>query len=177
MKNPLAATPAPDFDHPLEMLAACHDRIEDRIDTLQRLVAHLAEHGCDDQAQQAAANVLRYFDTAGEHHHDDEERDLFPVLASKTLPDAAANALIDRLRADHTRMRALWQALRVPLTTLAAGVPVQLDPALAQEFGALYRNHIVVEEAELLPLAARVLSASDKAALGALMAQRRGVKS
>src|SRR4051794_27833306 len=101
--------PAPDFDHPLELLAACHERIADRIDTLERLIAHLPEHGCDEQAQQAAANVIRYFDSAGEHHHEDEERDLFPAIERASGENRDALTLIARLREDHTKMRALWQ--------------------------------------------------------------------
>lgn len=61
------------FDAPLDMLSACHGRIEKQCATLRRLPAHLAEHGADVDARQAAANVVRYFDTAGRDHHADEE--------------------------------------------------------------------------------------------------------
>ncbi len=40
---------------------------------LQKLAAHLPVHGCDQQVQQAAQGILRYFDTAGQFHHQDEE--------------------------------------------------------------------------------------------------------
>jgi hemerythrin-like domain-containing protein len=166
---------AADFDHPLEMLSACHERIGDRLETLERLVAHLPQHGCDEQARQAATNVMRYFDTAGEHHHDDEERDLFPALERTRTHDAAAAALIARLREEHVRLRGMWQTLRAELQCIAAGSGASLDAAHVERFGALYRQHIDLEELELLPLAEKALGESDTAALGAAMARRRGV--
>ena len=167
-----AGAGAPDFDHPLEMLEACHERIEERIDTLQRLLAHLGAHGCDEQARQAAQNVMRYFDTAGEHHHADEEVNLFPALAG----DSDAAVLIERLRREHARMRSLWQTLRAPLARIAEGTSGQLDPALVDEFGLLYRDHIALEEAELFPRAERALAQPALDEIGSAMARRRGVR-
>jgi hemerythrin-like domain-containing protein len=167
-----AKAPAADFDHPLEMLAACHDRIEDRIETLERLVGHLPKHGCDEQAQQAARNVMRYFDTAGEHHHQDEERDLFPALA-RLAADSDATALVARLLEEHGRMRALWQRLRSALDPIAQGTRATLEADLVKEFGRTYRSHIALEESQLLPLADRLLADPEKKALGASMARRR----
>jgi hemerythrin-like domain-containing protein len=176
MKPLIGSHPATaDFDHPLEMLSACHDRVLDRVDTLERLVAHLPVHGCDEQARQAAANVMRYFDTAGEHHHEDEERDLFPLLAREAPEDAAATALIVRLKDEHVRLRGMWQALRGELDAIRQGSAAQLDAKRIARFGALYRQHIELEELELLPLAERVLADADKRVIGAAMAGRRGV--
>ena len=174
--KPLTTTPGPDFDHPLEMLAACHDRIEERLDVLQRLLPHLAAHGCDDQARQAAANVMRYFDTAGEFHHEDEEANLFPALAARMPNDERVLELMTRLRWEHEMMRALWKSLRAELQPIAEGMSANLGPELAEKFSARYRQHIALEEAELLPVAQRVLTTEELAALGAEMAQRRGVK-
>jgi hemerythrin-like domain-containing protein len=170
----LLSTPAPDFDHPLEMLAACHDRIEDRIDVLQRLLDHLPTRGCDEQARQAAANVMRYFDTAGEHHHEDEEADLFPALIA--ADPQRTRELVARLRSDHTAMRSLWQGLREQLVPITAGTSTSLDSERVREFSALYEKHIALEESELLPLAEKLLTTAQQAALGAQMAQRRGVR-
>ena len=62
---------AADFDHPLEMLAACHDRIEERCELLHRLSRHMRDAGADAQAREVAANVIRYFDTSGYNHRRD----------------------------------------------------------------------------------------------------------
>jgi len=74
------SAPAAGFEVPLEMLSACHGRIEQQCSTLRRLQSHLLAHGADDQARVAAAAVMRYFDLAARQHHEDEERDLFPAL-------------------------------------------------------------------------------------------------
>ena len=74
------SAPAVGFEVPLEMLAACHLRVQDQCSTLLRLVPHIAACGSDRPAQEAATAVMRYFDTSARHHHDDEERDLFPAL-------------------------------------------------------------------------------------------------
>lgn len=169
----LPSTSNADFDHPLDMLGECHERIEERCALLHRLAAHLAANGCDEQARQAAANVVRYFDTAGEHHHEDEEKDLFPRLVG-AVPEAGA--LVHTLKREHGEMRTAWQALRVPLAAIAAGGGAALDAAQVERFTTLYRAHIAREEAELLPLAARVLDADTLREIGAAMAQRRGVR-
>src|SRR5215472_17762851 len=72
--------PAASFEAPLEMLAACHDRMRDRCATLLRLRPHVAAKGADAAASSAARSVIRYFDSAARDHHADEEQDLFPAL-------------------------------------------------------------------------------------------------
>ena len=71
---------APGFDQPIAVLKHCHDRIRKQLDTLQRLPAHLAAHGADEQARQAAQAIINYFEKAAHLHHADEEENLLPVL-------------------------------------------------------------------------------------------------
>lgn len=176
MTPPFSAAPAPSFDHPLEMLRACHGKILRQCDTLQKLAAHLEGHGCDTQAQQAAQAILRYFDTAGKLHHRDEEQDLFPALrASAGEQGPAVEALLERLLAEHVGMLEAWDALQPVLTRLAAGQPASLPPEATQRFIVSHARHVALENAELLPLAARLLDTAQLAAIGRHMAQRRGV--
>ena len=72
--------PPAGFDDPLEMLLGCHRRIEKQLDTLKRLRAHVEERGVDPEASSAAQSLLRYFMKAATSHHEDEEKDLFPLL-------------------------------------------------------------------------------------------------
>ncbi|MBI5430049.1 MAG: hemerythrin domain-containing protein [Nitrosomonadales bacterium] len=168
---------APGFDHPLEMLHACHGKILRQCDTLNKLAAHLAEQGCDESAQQAAQGILRYFDSAGRFHHQDEELDLFPALrACADADQAQLDALLERLLAEHIVMMSAWEELRATLLRLAEGVPVPLPAMLLGRFVASHTAHIAVEETELLPLAARLLGARQLAQLGRSMAERRGVQ-
>src|SRR5205085_524866 len=56
------------FDDPLEMLLACHRRIEKQLQTLERLRVHLHAHGVDADASSAAQALLRYFTRAAVDH-------------------------------------------------------------------------------------------------------------
>ena len=168
---------APSFDHPLEMLSACHGKIQRQLSTLQKLAAHLPAHGCDQQVQQAAQGILRYFDTAGQFHHQDEEENLFPTLLALTVPDQAqVKALIERLLAQHVVMFATWSDVRAVVAKLAEGVNTPLPEALVEKLTDSYPSHIALEEAELLPLSARLLSPQQIMTLGKCMAERRGAK-
>ena len=166
------------FDDPLEMLGACHERIADHCATLARLAAHLPEHGADGQGQQAARNLLRYFDTAGRHHHEDEERDVFPHLleAAPAAELADITRIVTRLRDDHAAMMAEWLRLRPALVRIAAGDSAALSPAGVERFCALYREHMEIEESELLPFARRLIGPEAAARIGHAMAARRGVR-
>jgi hemerythrin-like domain-containing protein len=165
---------APGFDAPLEMLLACHGRIQAQCETLHRLVSHLQTHGNDVQAGQAARAILRYFDTAGRHHHQDEERDLFPRLLA--THDTAAHELVTRLLAEHKTMDAAWQHLRPLLVEVAEDQSDRLDAAAATHFIDLYARHIALENGSLLPLADTLLNKELLRSLGQSMAERRGVK-
>ena len=77
----LHAAPAAGFDEPFELLAACHQRVERMLGLLQRLQPHLQAHGADRAGAEAARDLLRYFDLAAPHHHEDEELHVLPVLA------------------------------------------------------------------------------------------------
>ncbi len=168
---------APSFDHPLEMLHACHGKIQRQLDTLKKLAAHLPVHGCDHQAQQAAQGILRYFDTAGQFHHQDEEENLFPTLLTLDVPEKAeVKALIERLLAQHTVMFAAWSDVRAILVKIADGINMPLPDTLVEKLVDSYTPHIELEETVLLTLSARLLSPRQTAELGRNMAARRGAK-
>lgn len=172
-----SAEAAPSFDHPLEMLHACHGKIQRQLGTLQKLAAHLPGHGCDQQAQQAAQSILRYFDTSGQFHHQDEEENLFPTLLALDIPDKAqVKKLIERLLGQHVVMFAAWDETRAVLVKLAEGINTPLPEALTVKLINTYGRHIYFEETELLPLAARLLSPQQIIELGKNMAERRGAK-
>ena len=166
-------TTAPTFNAPLEMLHACHDRIMDQCATLQKLLQHLPTHGCDVQAQQAAQAVMRYFDTAGQFHHQDEEVDLFPLL--RAAHNADAEALIKRLLEEHQLMDAQWSNLRTQLQGIAEEKSAVLEKKLVADFSLAYGRHVMLENMQLLPLAAQLLSQQQQSDIGKKIAERRGV--
>jgi hemerythrin-like domain-containing protein len=164
---------APGFDDPLGMLRACHVRIERQLATLARLQRHLPEHGCDKDARAAARGILRYFDTAAPHHHEDEETSVFPRLRN-ALP-GRADALIADLAREHQALAANWRHLRPLLASIAAGARANLSAKQVAAVCSAYEAHIVKEEEELIPLAARAFAASELAEIGREMAARRGI--
>lgn len=178
MSHPFPGHRAPSagFEVPLEMLAACHHRVQTQCETLQRLVPHLDAHGADRQAREAAVAVMRYFDTAAHHHHADEELDLFPaLLESMAGSDAVClRELTAALTTDHRALEAGWRRLRRVLEPVAAGAAVTLAADEVQAFVGLYDRHIAREEAELLPMAARLLDDATLDRIGLAMRTRRG---
>ncbi len=174
---PAHSTPTASFEVPLEMLAACHLRVQAQNQTLQRLVPHLAAHGADRQAREAAVAVMRYFDSAARHHHEDEEVDLFPaLLESMAGSDAVClRELTAALAADHRALELQWYQLRRVLERVADGAEATLSFDAVQAFIGRYERHIAREESELLPLAARLLDETALDRIGQAMRARRGV--
>ena len=164
---------APGFDQPLDVLLACHGRFEKQCATLEKLLVHLRDHGSDAEAQQAARNILNYFDTAAVHHHDDEERNLFPLLERAGQGEWCE--VVELLTGEHDDLAQLWRILRPPLQAISQGETVVLNANHTERFIALNRSHIAFENARVLPLARQILSAADLQSLGRAMAARRGV--
>lgn len=175
-------TPAPSasFDEPVDMLHACHDRTRQRADLLDRLAAHLAANGADHAAREAARDLLRFFDIAAVHHHEDEERHVLPALRA-----AGQGALADQLQADHDALRQAWAGLRADLSRLAEGRWADAgEPAAGHaeregrwaRFAEAYRAHVALEETAVFPAFARRLhdDPAARAAMGTDMARRRG---
>lgn len=165
-----------DFDDPFAILEACHERIERMLRTLERLHAHVAANGVDEDARQAIGRVMHYFDEAGPHHHADEEVDLFPALrrAAGHDGDGAPLEAIDRLEADHRAMDVDWRGLREHLGALCVGVrPV--DQTLVARFASRYRDHIEREEGVVYRYARVRIGPDQRSALARAMAARRRI--
>jgi hemerythrin-like domain-containing protein len=170
----LHAGPGAGFDQPFEMLEACHQRVERMLALLQRLSAHLATHGADSQAQQAARDVMRYFDLAAPHHHEDEERHIVPRLREQ-----GQIALAERLMSEHRTMSSAWAGVRCALQAVEQGRWLTDSEVAAEQwraFAALYRDHIALEEREVFPTARQHIDADALRAMADEMARRRGVR-
>ena len=168
---------APGFDQPIAVLKHCHDRIRKQLATLEKLVPHLATHGADEQARQAARAVIKYFDKAAPLHHQDEETDLVPVLLSVASgADAALLAqLVPGIMEEHRQMDAIWQNLHEQLSAIADGSAAVLWGHDVRRFAVTYRSHMEREESHIAPMAKRLFSAAQMATLGQAMQQRRGL--
>jgi pyridoxamine 5'-phosphate oxidase len=171
--------PAPGFDQPIAVLKHCHDRIRKQLATLDKLCAHLPAHGADEQAQQAAAAVIKYFDKAAPLHHADEEHDLIPMLqATAEGEDAVLLAqLVPVILAEHNQMDAMWQGLHEQLTAIAGAGAAVLRAQDVRRFSDMYANHMEREEGQIAPMAKRLFDAQQMAQLGDAMQMRRGIAS
>ncbi len=164
------------FDDPLEMLFACHRKIEKQLETMERLRLHLGAKGIDADASSAAHSVLRYFARAAQDHHDDEEVDLFPMLERRIDEPQAAEAfraLRASLAADHRKLESQWTRLRKPLEGIAEGLMRSLPEEEMRDFAAAYERHIATEETLLRQFVERWLETADRNELGRSMSARR----
>ncbi|HKL77622.1 MAG TPA: hemerythrin domain-containing protein [Gammaproteobacteria bacterium] len=171
---------APDFQHPLALLQACHERMERFATLAVRIGDHLDEAGTPATAAAGSAErVLRYFDQAAPQHHADEERDLLPRLRGRLAEPASPELaqLLGGLAGEHQALDAQWTALRPALVALTEGraVPAADYRARAAAFQEAQLDHVARENRWLLPACEAHLTAPDWAAIGAAMAHRRGV--
>ncbi|MEI6802677.1 MAG: hemerythrin domain-containing protein [Burkholderiales bacterium] len=170
-------SPAVGLESPFEMLVACHERVQRSLDLLRRLQQHLRDKGHDEDAAQAARDVMRYFDLAAPLHHQDEELHIFPPLLAAAAPDV--RAVVRRLMQDHVAMEAAWTQARAVLAGIAepgtagAALTAAQTDALVR-FAALYQQHIADEEGLVYPAAQSLLTPDDVRAMSLDMAQRRG---
>jgi hemerythrin-like domain-containing protein len=166
------------FDEPLGLLSDCHRRIEYFLNVLLTL-AEQPSHSLTREQKLEAAQALWYFETAAPRHTADEERSLFPRLRRSASPDALkAFETLSRLERDHEiadvhhrAVDALWRR-RLALEELP---PLEMRE-LRDRLGvlhAIYKEHILVEDGELFPVAAKVLSRAELQAVGQEMASRR----
>lgn len=173
---PPGSAGGPGFEEPFGMLHACHERVGRMLALLQKLRAHLRETGCDEQARQAARDVMRYFDKAAPQHHRDEELHVFPALIG--LQDEELVRLVARLQRDHQEMDARWTAARSLLEEVEAGSRSRFnaaDDAVLDAFAALYEGHIRAEEDLAFPRAQGSMGAPQVEAMSRDMMARRGV--
>lgn len=162
------------------MLEACHERVQRTLKLLVRLQAHVQQNGCDEQARQAAQDVVRYFDLAAPLHHQDEELHVFPsVLAQE---DCELTVAVTQLVEQHRQMENMWAELRIALASVVLGEGAGQRPFAAfpkdsvAAFVALYDAHIRLEEDLVYPSANSYLDPLKRNAMGAEMKRRRGAK-
>ncbi len=171
--------PGVGFEAPFEMLDACHERVERMLRLLGKIREHVQIHGADTQARDAARDVMRYFDQAGPHHHEDEERHVFPPLLAQR--DPAVVAVVIRLKQDHREMAEMWSRVRAALYALLeagddwAGFSAE-DGQRFDAYDALYRRHLLDENGVVYPAARSLIRGDALQAMGAKMMGRRGVK-
>ena len=166
------------FSEPTGLLSDCHRRIEMFMGSLEQ-VAALVEKPLDADARISTETALRYFREAAPKHTADEEDSLFPRLRQMHHPDVdAAIQTLAPLEAEHRRADSLHSEVdRLGRQCLDRR---GLSPDEAQRFrqavaelASIYKEHIRIEDELVFPIAGKILSSTDKAAIAAEMAARR----
>ena len=170
MDNLLDNKIAPDFNDPLGLIKACHQRILGFCELLEKIQSRVSSKGVDDDVKQAAKKIHHYFSTAAILHHQDEETDLFPLLS--TLSEETT-AIIQELKQDHLALDEAWQQLEPLLTKPESIIESNNFSHLVKIFCSSYRNHIRKEEDDFLPLAQHMLKLEQLNNLGKKMQKRR----
>lgn len=149
---------APGLQAPIRQFSGSHDGILHGLEDLAELPALSA---AIERARAKAAATLALFDQVVLAHHQDEEQELF-VSVQRSCSDAREAAqvqgLVDRLKAEHRRIEALWTRIRPAVARTAAGKP-HAEPFAADvdTLLRLYRAHAQLEEDVFLPLADGIL--------------------
>jgi hemerythrin-like domain-containing protein len=139
-------------------------------------LVRLAGAASFDAEQVAALGDFIRFDLT--LHVIDEEEDLFPLLRQRCLPDDGIDEVLERLTDEHAedkelsiRVRDVINACliqRVPPSAIEGGVEALLN------FAAHEKRHLILENAVIVPLARRRLTAQDMETLSRrLLARRR----
>ena len=172
----IGRTPDHDFGQPLGLLSDCHRRIEHFLEVLAAIAERESGGPLTEARRDELSTALTYFATAAPRHTADEEESLFPRL--RAVADAATAETLGRLERDHEEADRHHGAVdtigRRWLTagSLDAGDVDELRAHLAA-LGAIYQAHIGVEDGELFPAAARLLTPDKIEAIGREMAARR----
>ena len=172
--NVLRDSPSPDLlCQPLGYLFADHFR--------QRILCQVFDTVADaDVVDRSLAEVAVHFlkNDFGLHILD-EEKDLFPMLRLRARPEDKIDALLVQLSEEHTAdgidAGDIVELLSVHLESTGDFIIKDHLRDLLKRFAANEREHIILENAIVLPLAEGLLSVKDLRQIGESMAARRNI--
>ncbi|MBL8173873.1 MAG: hemerythrin domain-containing protein [Bryobacterales bacterium] len=162
------------LDEPLHHLTACHRRIEERLDTLERVIPHWEARSED--ALAAVRSAFRFFSTNGVWHTEDEERSIFPRMRDRLSPGELAyladlERQHDAAEAAYAHLCRIVDAFQDP----PSAAWIADYAAAAGTLARLYREHIASEDTRLAAIGARVLTAGQLRDISTEMKARRGL--
>ena len=160
------------WNEPIEMLYAWHSKVKRFCRQLTILPDYLAKNGCNQAVKNDVQQILNYFNQSAPLHHDDEEKDFFPLLV-KYVPEAQKD--IDELERQHVTLHDNWAKLSEQLQALLNGERENVDMALINNVVSGYDKHIALEE-PLFKLGKQHLSESELREIGEIMSARRRVQ-
>lgn len=163
---------------PIDDFSQCHVGILAQLHSLGELPGLMQ---AAIRAREVAQQTIDFFHEAVFAHHTEEEKDLFPLVLAKAQAgdeQAQVRRLVDALTAEHREIEAQWRALEPQLKRFLKGQPGDVDGAAVQQLVQRYQQHARLEEAEFLPLSARILGrdSDDMARLGLALHTRHVVR-
>jgi len=168
---------------PLRHLVVCHDRIEEHLQILERVIPHLRSDSEQkrQEAREALDKALQFLDAMGHLHTQDEEESVFPrLLANSGEERSLVTELTTMLENQHREKESVFGKLAAHVATFPPA-PLPPSPEQATRFEGLvshlvdlYRPHIMVENQRLIPLSEDHLRESD---LGEILQEMRARRS
>ncbi|MDU8924150.1 hemerythrin domain-containing protein [Pasteurellaceae bacterium LIM206] len=157
------------WEQPIEMLFACHGRVKRFCRQLRILPEYLQKNGVNQAVKNDVRQIITYFNVAAPLHHEDEEKDFFPLLL-KYAPQAQAD--IETLERQHESLHENWAKLCVQLEELLADQRGEISLELITAFTRGYDMHIPLEE-PLFQMGKELIPTEALRPIGKKMAQRR----
>ena len=168
------------FSDPTGLLSDCHRRVEMFLGMLEAAANNL-KGGTREEVTGPLESALHYFAHAAPKHTADEEESLFPRMRRLSEPEVISTLQkLFELEQDHRWADPLHAGVeRLGRKYLAGQALSPEEIGLFAEsvarLTAMYKDHIRLEEDLVFPLAARLLSDSDKAEIAREMATRRNL--
>ena len=135
-----------------DALDACHQQIQRHLTELATLAQQIEIDGVNATAQQQAADIEAFFSGTSRQHHQEEEKNVFPLLLSSGDADLAA--AVRSLQQDHGWIEENWLELAPQLRAIALGNSWYESAEFqhgVQVFLELVGDHIALEESLIYP--------------------------
>lgn len=156
---------------PLDFIAEDHLRERQICATIDRIADAALPNRGDIETVQA------FLESEFTAHNTDEEDGLFPLMLQRCEPEDEIDKVIVRLQADHRQASLdMPKVLALLRALLLSGTPPDADArSLLRAFTASERQHLIVENAIILPIARARLTEEDLIILTQGMQRRRGL--
>lgn len=157
---------------PIDLILQDHNDQLDACDKLEDLASRVGLEPLAERARDLLAHLTRDLQV----HIEDEERDLFPHLASCASSHSELVEVLDQLVAEHEADKELAAKVAEGLGILVEGSSLANPTRFFMDvcaFCANQRRHLNWENRIVLPLADRLLSDEQKATMSQSMMARR----
>lgn len=150
---------------PFVLFLDAHEEIRSALATLQRLSALMPGTSPTDQDRNDAQGLAGFLERHILPHHREEERDFWPLVArADGTPEEreAVHRLAQRLQAEHQELEQRWTDVASGLRELAAGRATGINGTALAELAQRYREHAMLEDEVLVPLARHLLAPTEQ---------------